>query len=166
MKGQFTIDYIMSLIIFIIFVIYLILQITQIVPAYLYEVTNQRLKSEAFQISEILVNDPGEPIGWSMSQLPDRIGLSNQTQNKTNLMSMNKISDLYTICQSGYDSVKTKLDTENQIAIYVNKTDGTELLKCEPPSPPSNLVKVSIKRIVAIDNPPGTVGILYLEMWG
>jgi len=166
MKGQFTIDYIMSLIIFIIFVIYLILQITQIVPAYLYEVTNQRLKSEAFQISEILVNDPGEPIGWSMSQLPDRIGLSDQTQNKTNLMSMNKISDLHTICQSGYDSVKTKLDTENQIAIYVNKTDGTELLKCKPPSPPSNLVKVSIKRVVAIDNPPGTVGILYLEMWG
>jgi hypothetical protein len=65
MKGQFSVEYIVSMTIFIGFVTYIIFSIWRFIPNYLSELRNERIRSEAYQISELLINDPGEPMDWN-----------------------------------------------------------------------------------------------------
>ena len=56
MKGQISIDYYVSLIIFIFFVVYFLFQITNLVPVFIGQMEEQRMRSETYQISELLIN--------------------------------------------------------------------------------------------------------------
>ena len=58
MKGQISIDYIIAIVIFIFFVIYFLFEITNIVPKFIGQIEEQEIRSKAYQISEILINDP------------------------------------------------------------------------------------------------------------
>jgi hypothetical protein len=166
MKGQFTFDYLIALILFVTFVIYLAFRLLQFSPVYINEVNEQRLRAEAYQISEILVNDPGQPVYWNsttpINQIK-RVGLSDQTKNKTNLLSLTKISSLQTLCNqpNGYTNIKSWLGTEFQFSINLTKSDGTKLINCTSPQAAS-LLKVDVKRIVAFDS---SYGNLSIQVW-
>jgi hypothetical protein len=165
MKGQLTFDVFIALFIFIGIVVYLFFQILTITPSYLNEINKERLKSEAYQISEILINDPGEPINWDalgINQIK-RIGLSDSNQNKTNLVSLSKTQKLNETC-SNYNLVKSKLGISDDFSIViVKKLTNTVIVNCTSTSTKSGRTKIVVKRLFAFDD--STVGELKLKVW-
>ena len=135
MKGQISIDYIIAIVIFIFFVIYFLFEITNIVPKFIGQIEEQEIRSKAYQISEILINDPGYPENWNFFKLDSeyiqRIGLSNIQATKTNYflnernyLSLNKINRLMELCDTtlggiGYEKVTEKIGTNLDFSIII-----------------------------------------------
>ena len=66
MKAQISfVEYIVSFSIFSVFVAYLFFRLLSYMPAYLNELRGEKLRSEAYQLSEFLINDLGEPLSWA-----------------------------------------------------------------------------------------------------
>lgn len=164
MKAQLSIDYIVSLIIFIGFVFYIFLQLLSYGPPYISEIEKQRLRSEAYQISELLINDPGAPLDWNSTKV-NRTGLSDSTKNKTNVLSINKINNFTQICNGSndYNRMKSLIDTEYQFSIeLINRASSQLLINCTPPQPIAKAVKAEIRRTVAFGLGYGE---LIVRMW-
>ena len=166
MKAQISIEYIISVIVFILFATYIFFRVIVYPAGYINEIKTQRLKSEAYQISELLVNDPGEPLDWNIK--PDneriRIGLSDSNQNKTNFLSMNKIAEFNDTCNTNYDEIKRLIGTDYQFSIFLSSsgTASTRLINCSYPGMVVKPVKFEVSRIVAFDS---TYGELIVELW-
>lgn len=171
MKGQFSVDYYVSIILFVLFVVYILFQLTRFLPTYIDEIKDQRIRTEAYQISELLINDPGYPGDWENlgeSQRADikRIGLSNTTQNKTNLISVKKINSLNSLCGSvnGYNILRGAIGTDYQLSIIlVDKTTGGILVNCIPPEQLVRATRVDFRRIVSTGQ--NSYGELILQLW-
>jgi hypothetical protein len=162
MKAQLSVEYYVSLTIFILFVGYIFFQLILRSPQFITEVENERLRSESYQVSELLINDPGQPIDWNQANVK-RIGLSSNL-NMTNLLSIEKISSLQSICNSDYEKIRKSLGTEYFISIdLVNMTSGEKLIACTSPISVTKKTKISITRIVALDSK--NFGELTLQMW-
>lgn len=170
MKGQFSIETDLTIIVFIIFISYFFFQLVKTTPSYIKEVDYRRLQSEAYQISELLINDPGEPANWDTFQVDQinqikRIGLLDEMQNKANLISQDKLSKLNDICNKWQvDKVRELLGTEYQLSIYAVKLDTAELLvDCHPQDTITKKAAINITRNIAIS--PNSYGQLILELW-
>lgn len=153
--------------IFLLFTLYIIFQVNTIIPTYIHEINSQRLKSEAYQLSEILIDDLGEPVNWENLPIENvkRIGLSNESENKTNFLSMDKINKLNSICSNnGYDTLVTKLGiSDYQVAFNLtNVSSGENLISCRPTQIISRGFKIKTTRIAAAAD---TVVKLTLEVW-
>jgi hypothetical protein len=167
-RGQFSYDYFISMVIFILFMVYILFQIMAMKPIYLNEVRNEIMRSEAYQLSEILVNDPGEPMNWNAVNVK-RIGLSSEITNKTNYLSVAKISTLASLCpQAGYSSSFRNnfgIDSKYTFSIIVrNITSGLSLADCHSTLKIApKAMNVSIKRVVTFDS--GGYGEIVVQMW-
>ncbi len=170
MKGQISIDYYVALIIFIFFVVYFLFQISNLVPQFIGQMEEQRMRSEAYQLSELLVNDIGRPSNWnalvpsSTGQI-ERVGLSDQSRNKTNLVSAAKVAALNSLCASqGQQFLRTKLVTDLQFSVFVvDRTDGSTDVDCEPVTPNLRGFSVTTRRVVAFND--GRFGELTIQVW-
>lgn len=160
MKGQISfVEYLASLTLFIAAVLYIAFQLINFVPAYLVIAKDQRVRIDAYQISEILVDDPGKPINWytlPSSQIV-RLGLSSEIANKTNFLSLQKITVFNGLCKAanGYSNLQSDLGTSDNFAILLfNRTadNGTLLINCQPASPISSSLNTTVRRTVAIDS--------------
>ena len=167
MKGQLGIDFFISLIVFVAFVSYIFVQVSNFKPIYLSQIKAAILRSEAFQLSEILVNDPGYPLNWNdlpSSQI-QRIGLSDSNKNQTNMLFLPKINKLNTECnqQNGFENIQQKLDYKKDFMILVvDRTSGNILVNCRPPVIITRNINVSSSRIVSF----GTgYGELIVQTW-
>ena len=155
MKGQLTLEFMASFIIFIIFIIYIYSQFSSNVPLFIEEIGKENKRSKAFQISELILNDAGEPANWNNPSSAKRIGLSYEGVNKTNLLSYDKIASLNTYCQSNYYSLKKKIGVEENFTIQFNSisSDGSRvnLLRCFPPTLQleSGQVNATVRRITS-----------------
>jgi hypothetical protein len=159
-KGQLTMQYLASFIFFIGLIVYVYFAYAENIPNYIQEVEKEDLRSKAYQLSEVLINDNGQPTNWN--HLTDnqilRIGLSDETSNKTNLISYEKVIKLDTLCgntDSEFQKVQKKLAMEKPFIIYVfniSQTDGQRklLLDCFPSKFPKNVLNATVKRIVAL----------------
>jgi hypothetical protein len=164
MKAQFTIDFYIALITFVVFTTYIAFQVFSYTPPYLMEIESQKLRSEIFQISEILINDAGEPANWSNINDIKRLGLSNETLNYTNYLSTTKIHQIGICDDAKYEKVKGLLDIKNDFTlILTNVTSGDILINCTLNQTVFKKIAASISRIVAIDS--GDYGELTLEVW-
>lgn len=164
MKAQLSIDYIVSLVVFIGIVTYIFFQLLSYGPPYIDEIEKQRLRSEAYQVSELLINDPGEPLDWNSTNVK-RVGLSDHLQNKTNVLSLSKINNFTQICNgfTGYDRMKSLIDTNYQFNISLKDiATGNILIECFPQQIIGKATKVEIRRIVAFDS---SYGELTIQMW-
>ncbi len=167
-KGQLSADFYVALLVFIGVITYITFQLFQITPTNANDLKEESLRIEAYQISEILINDAGHPSNWET--LPtasvNRIGLSDAAAGKTNFVSQVKSDKLNTICSTdGYSVVKNKLDIADEMSItftkHSNPSDVT--WKCESPTPINKKTSSSIMRTVSID---GTgFGELTVEVW-
>jgi len=166
MKAQLSIEYYASLIIFILFVGYIFFQLITTSPHFIREAKNERLRIEAYQISELLINDPGEPIDWNLpTETVKRFGLSSNS-NKTNLLDMNKIIAFNDSCNTNYKNVRSLIDTEYYFSINLNKTSGEKienLIDCKPKINVTKQMKVSLSRVVALDS--NEFAELVVQMW-
>jgi hypothetical protein len=166
MKGQLGLDYYLSLILFALFSSYIVYQIMGITPAYLREIRNERLRSEAYQISEMLVNNPGEPINWH--ELPPeqikRVGLSDEEENRTNLLSREKIEAFNLNCSNYQDIVGwVGADPEIQFSVTLINTTGYAYISCFPTVTIARAAVMAVRRVVAIDS--GDWGELVVQVW-
>ncbi|MEM5776994.1 MAG: hypothetical protein QXJ06_00915 [Candidatus Aenigmatarchaeota archaeon] len=93
MKAQVSIEYMIALGIFVSLVTYIYFQYISNINPFLEDVIKEEKRAEAFQISEILLNDPGEPIDWD-KKTPERIGLANELSDMTNSIKKSKIDAL------------------------------------------------------------------------
>ena len=158
MKAQISfVEYLASLVIFLTAVLFIAVQLINFVPQYLTEINNQRARIDAYQISELLVNDPGNPINWDRASQIFRMGLSNETVNKTDYISLQKITAFNAYCNSpgGYNNIRNNISSVNSFAVILfNRTanSGNILINCNPPVMSSSSINTTIRRIVAIDS--------------
>ncbi len=150
MKSQVGFEQFFSLLLFVSSVSFLIYQFISYYPAYVDELKRQALFSEAYQISELLVNDPGEPSNWNNLNINQvkRIGLLNQTLNKPNVISLSKVSIANNTCNNNYERFKQLLDLKNDIN-FVVYMEGRVVANCSR-SLGERAVKIS--RIVSFDD--------------
>jgi len=172
-KGQINIEYIVSMTLFITIAIYFALQVMQRTPAYIRASRTEYLQSEAYQISELIINNAGEPSNWetvwqSSPQSVFRLGLS--SGQKVNLLSTAKIQMIGTACSSApnyYGNVQSRLGIDPQdyqISIFIkDAVSGATLLDCMPTSITSRQSVVTFKRTVALDS--GNYGELTIQAW-
>lgn len=168
-KGQINVEYFVSILAFIVFAMYILFQLIGVTPLYLNEVDREILRSEAYQLSEILVNDAGSPSNWETYPTPStillRMGLSDETQNKTNLLSMAKVSLLDSLCDTDYNQVASWLDTYDYFSItIIESTTSTVVANCQPPTGTAvGLTNMTVRRVVSFDS--GDYGELILNVW-
>jgi hypothetical protein len=122
------------------------------------EVEKEDLRSKAYQLSEILVNDPGEPENWDTAGSIKRIGLNDETYNKNNLISLGKVTALESRC-GNYDEVKNLLGLDKSFSIIVfNISQSTgdrltpPLCSCVSPDLIKTSINTTVRRITALYN--------------
>lgn len=163
MKGQISfVEYIVSITIFITFSIFFFYSLLSFMPAYLNEIRNERVRSEAYQISELLINDPGYPIDWDLASIK-RLGFSDEKFNKTNYLSESKINMIGSNCVPGYDKVKDLIGTDLDFTlILIDRNNEQTIMYCSPTQIITRGINVTVRRIVAFDS---SYGELILQMW-
>jgi hypothetical protein len=167
MKAQISfVEYLIAFVIFVTFVGYFSLQILKFVPEYLNQIKSERIRAEAYQISEILVNDPGYPISWSIDNVK-RLGLSDETKNLINFLSANKINaigDGINFCKPGYDNIKKWLASDYDFSIILTRKSPSEamLINCRPSVTAVRTINTTVRRIVSFDS---SYGELIIQMW-
>jgi hypothetical protein len=168
-KGMFNVEYVAVLIIFIAFSAYFTFRLTGQRPAYVREVRKEIFRSENYLLSEVLINDIGEPSNWNTlvggagQGNIRRLGLLDQSENLTNRLSRAKVIALYTLCNnSGYGTVRGMMGANHNFSITVeDSSTGTLLANCTSAANPEALA--TIKRIVAFDN--GGWGYVQIQSW-
>jgi hypothetical protein len=163
-KAQIGFEQVFSLSLFVFSVTYLIYQLLSYYPSYIGEMRRESIFSEAYQISEILVNDYGDPPNWHSLPLDQikRIGFLNESIGKSNVLSLIKISKANEICNSNnlnYQKFKQLLDLKNDISFIVYLNNNV-VASCVHPFG-ERVVKVN--RIVAFDN--GSYGELVIWLY-
>jgi len=159
-KGQISFaEYLISIVVFVSFVGYFSFQLLNFVPAYLTQIRNEEARSEAYQLSDILINDPGYPINWqSNTGAIQRIGLNDASQNLTNVISDQKLNQFISLCQgNGYFNIKRWFGTSNDFSIVIseiNSYSGTTsaIVACKPPAEIVRAINTSIKRFADINS--------------
>lgn len=165
MRGQISFaEYLVAIAVFLSFAAYFAFQLLYFFPIYLTQLKNEEIRSEAYQISEILINDPGHPINWqsvvqSNPSAVQRIGLNDETQNLTNLVSTSKIYSFNRTCQgNGYANVKSWLGTSHDFNVLIFIFNGTSgkfvppVLQCQASRPVERKINVSIERFADINS--------------
>jgi len=163
-KGQISFaEYLVAIVVFLSFASYFAFQLLYFFPTYLTQLRNEEIRSEAYQISELLINDAGYPINWqsvvqSSPSSVQRIGLNDEMQNVTNLISTPKVYAFNSQCQgSGYSNIKNWLGTGNDFSVIIsliNVTSGdvASILTCQTATPTVRAINVSITRFADINS--------------
>ena len=158
-KAQLTIQYLASFIFFIGIVVLIYLSYSANIPRFVEEVNKENTRSKAYQLSEILINDPGQPMNWN--NLPKnqikRIGLSDHTTNKTNLILKSKIDKFHDFdCYTNFKEVQDRLALNRSFSIFIfNITENGNrdlLFNCSSPVFPKTVINATVKRITALNN--------------
>jgi len=135
MKAQMTVEYVITFVAFIGFMIFIYVQYSSNIPDFIIETKKENSRSKAYQLSELLLNDAGQPSNWNLVSV-QRIGLLDQNYNKSNLLSLEKITNLNSMCPNDYQDVQTLLALDQSFSIhFYNITDtGVReiLLDCSP----------------------------------
>ena len=137
MKGQLTIEYMITTVAFIGLMVFVYFQYASNIPDFINEIRKENIRSKVYQLSELLLNDPGYPEDWVIGSV-ERIGLSHETYNKSSLLSLGKITSLNSMCLSDYLEVQRLLSFDQAFFIHfynITDTGGRQsLLDCSPPT--------------------------------
>jgi len=161
MKGQLTSEYLISFVIFIGLIAYTYFSYSSNIPRFIEEVRKENIRSEAFQLSELLVNNPGEPINWQSFPIIQRIGISDENFNKSNLISEDKINELNTRfdCNNpnDYTLFMSMLGANRNFSLIISEIDLTNgnripMYTCLSPTTFISPINITIQRIVAYND--------------
>lgn len=173
LKGQSTLEYLLSFSLFIAIVIYIYLMYMANVPKFVETAKIENIRSKSFQLSQHLISDVGYPADWYIyaDDLIKRIGLSDQNYNQQNMLSKLKIDRLQQVCGGeGYGKVQNWLALNQSFSIYISDIDPntgirTPMASCSPPIPARGVVNVTIQRIVAYNDGGNTkVGEILIQV--
>lgn len=130
LKGQFNVEFFTVLILFVGFAAYFSTKLMGIGPIYIKEANKAIVRAEAYRISEMIINNPGVPSDWDVlvgnataeNQIM-RVGLSDHLQNKTNLLSDDKINSISVLCDGleGYEEIKSLIGAEHDFLMMLTE---------------------------------------------
>lgn len=165
MKAQISfVEFLTAMTIFLGAVTFITFQVSSFLPKYLNEVKSQRLMSEIFQISELLINDPGYPVDWYKLKFENvgKIGLSDETRNKTNLVSAVKLKSFFSNCSK----VGEKLILDHNLEIIFKNITGSLKGNCYISKTQTRGFNITISRVIAYtDVNEIKYGELILRVW-
>jgi len=149
LKGQFNIEYLFSLVIFISVVVYLSIQVVNAIPQYHQRSIEDRLYSDSFRITELLIKD--SKIGFAVE--PYKL-------NST------KMKEFNGSCISNYEKIKEEFDLENtrdfQLTVFVNSSFKISCGLSGIPSRNSSVTLINIDRYASTDNQPTKIN---FKLW-
>ncbi len=160
MKGQLTVEYLISFLVFIGLIAYIYLSYSANIPSFMQEVKKEDIRSKAIQLSEVLINNLGEPPNWNSTSLNSdikRIGLLDHNSNKQNLISRDKVNKLDSDfnCNINYEELQKKLAMNKTFSLIISRIDDdgdrTPLYTCTPPFV-TGMINVTIVRVVALND--------------
>jgi hypothetical protein len=160
-NGLFNVEYLTVLVLFMVFSTYFVFRMLDQKPAYLAEVQREIFRAESYRLSEMLVDDAGEPANWNGGNVK-RVGLSDETKNVTNLLNETKLSKMKQLCTgaAGYANVKSLVGAQHDFSLeYINSSGAFDI--CNPCVTCD--VKASITRFVAFST--DNYGKMILQMW-
>lgn len=169
-KGQFSVEYFVVLILFLSFSLYFAFRLLDFYPKYLENVEEEILRSDSYRLSEILVSDDGYPLDWEDygahggTSYIKRIGLSDQSMNASNYLSLSKITQMGVLCSSDYEKVKSLLGIQHDFLMMVEDTGGSLSMQCGA----SDLgeIAAAVTRVVAFNNGDYGKVTLYMGRFG
>ena len=168
-KGQLSADFFVALVAFLGFLAYITFQLFQTVPESSANVKEETIRIEAYQISELLVNNAGFPLDWEAQPLSGikGIGLSDPAKSMTNYLLRAKLDRLNTICQTptGYQDIKGILEMNNEMTItFIEHTLPTDTIwVCKSSVATNKKVAFNVSRTVSIGG--NSFGEIIVEMW-
>jgi len=152
-KGQLSADFYIALIVFLGFLAYITFQLFQIAPASSANLKEETIRIEAYQLSELLINDGGHPNDWETKPLTDikRIGLSDATKNVANYLSSLKVDRFKAIC-ADFNDIKNLLDIDDSesITFIEHKPTGDVTATCKSSVPIDRRTSFSVSRTVFV----------------
>ena len=154
MRGQISIEYLIALSIFLGLISYIYLRYVGNITPFIEDVIKEEKRAEAFQIANILVNDPGEPADWDSSpNNAKRIGLANQSTNMSNWIKHSKINAFTSQCSKLQNLLAIERPF-NVMIFDVNPSTGvrTPLALCMSPVLRIDQVNATVKRYAIYDN--------------
>jgi hypothetical protein len=151
MRGQVSIEYLIALSIFISLITYIYFQYIGNISPFLEDVIKEEKRAEVFQIADILVNDPGEPVNWDNNNVK-RVGLANESTNMTNWIKLSKIDSMSSVC-SNINKLLAIERPFNVMVFDVNPSTGvrTELAKCMSSSLRFDQINATVRRYAVYD---------------
>jgi outer membrane murein-binding lipoprotein Lpp len=151
MRGQISIEYLIALSIFIGLISYIYLKYVGNISPFIEDVIKEEKRAEAFQIANILVNDPGEPVNWNTNS-PIRVGLANESTNMTNWITRAKVNALSTQC-SKLNNLLSIERPFNVLIFDVNPSNGirTLLASCISPVLRIDQINATVRRYAVYD---------------
>jgi hypothetical protein len=158
-----TTEYLISFIVFIGLIGYIYISYSSNIPAYLLDVRKETRRSRTYQLSELLINTPGEPENWYQLTIDQikRIGLLDENLNRQNLISYNKTErldeDFSCSTEASYNQLRKKLGMENEyFSIIISEIDSNGdrnlLYACISPSTVVGPVNTTVTRIVTFND--------------
>lgn len=129
-KGMVNIEFILSVVVFLSTITFITVTTIYNVPNLHTQTINEKIKTDIFSISEMLINDKGFPENWN-SENVKAIGLST---GEPYVIDMTKVKNLNDICEKDYQKFVSILGMENyQVIINITQEDGSNILFCQPP---------------------------------
>lgn len=148
-KAQLSFDFPLSVIIFIGLITFFLASLLFERAKTIEKMIKNEKEQKLLAISEILINDVGEPENWNEISEEEikRIGLSNSTLFK-NKISWRKLTSFISLCASDYELVKSVFGFSEDFKIIFNFSDFS--LEC---GKKDLLPLATISRIAFVDTP-------------
>jgi len=147
-KGVADIEFTLSVIVFLSIITFVTFVIISNIPLLRSESYNNDLRARAYEISQLLMFDTGEPANWTNATVK-RLGLSSGERYS---VSMDKANNLSALCSApgGYQAVKSLLG-QNLTDVRINITAPGANVQCGPQITRTSRTEFSITRIGMIN---------------
>ena len=133
MKGVLNIEFIVSVIVFLITLSFVSMSIINNAPFLHQESFIENLKSNAYQVSQLLLLDEGLSDSGNTNWNKDNVVLLGLSAGEEYILDQNKISELDNLCNEDYEKVRGLLaDYKTYITLSIIRPDGSQILDCRP----------------------------------
>lgn len=153
-KGVADIEFTLSVIVFLSIITFVTFVIISNIPLLRSESYNNDLRSRAYEVSQLMMFDTGEPANWTNATVK-RIGFS---AGERYSISIDKINNFSALCSapSGYQSVKAMLG-QNFTDIRVNITAPGVNVQCGSQVTKTSRTEFAITRFGVINSTNATM---------
>ncbi len=150
MKGVLDIEFVLSVFLFLGTISFVTVLIGRESVALQNSAISDNMKSESYQISQILMFDKGSPADWENGPKENikRVGLSS---GENYFLDADKLAMMDALCSSDYNFVSGML-TKFHVNIAIKSTNGNVLYNCEPSFETAKRPKFVTERKALLNN--------------
>jgi hypothetical protein len=153
MKGIADVEFILSTMIFLGIITFVTFSIVSNVPGLRDSSMRETLHVRAYEVSQLLLFDQGEPSDWYTAPASvKRMGLSRT--NDRYALDKRKIAAMQTICSTDYRTIRAAFgDKIFDMRLNITDSAGNQLLSCGPPLIRTSRSETKITRFAILYDP-------------